>query len=72
MNHFRILLLVFMIGLATSAMAQAPEMADRMRSEGKIYVVVAIVLTVVLGLLVYLFTVDRKITKLEKEKGGAQ
>ncbi|HEY0731001.1 MAG TPA: CcmD family protein [Chitinophagaceae bacterium] len=42
------------------------EMADTMRSNGKIYVVVAIILTIFAGLAFYLVRLDRKITKLEK------
>ena len=42
-----------------------PEMADGMRSEGKIYVVVAIIVVILVGVLVYLFALDRKLTKLE-------
>jgi hypothetical protein len=48
------------------------EMADGMRAEGKIYVVVAVILTVLTGLILYLFLLDRKVKKLEKimsEKG---
>src|SRR5688572_12738100 len=41
------------------------EMADVMRSEGKIYVVVGIILIVLTGLVVYLFILDRKVKKLE-------
>ncbi len=43
------------------------QMADGLRSNGKIYVVVAVLLTVLTGLIIYVVTVDRKITKLEKE-----
>ena len=43
------------------------QMADGMMSSGKIYVVVAVVLIILAGLLLYLISVDRKITKLEKE-----
>lgn len=42
------------------------EMADTMRSNGKIYVVVAVVLTILAMLIIYLFRIDRKISKLEK------
>ena len=35
--------------------------------DGKIYVVVAVVLTILLGLIAYLIRLDRKISKLEKE-----
>jgi CcmD family protein len=41
-------------------------MADKMRSEGKIYVLVAIILVILLGLVVYLVMIDRKATRLEK------
>ena len=47
------------------------EMADTMRSEGKIYVVVAILATVLAGFIVYAIRIDRKLIKLEswvKEK----
>ena len=42
------------------------EMADVMRSEGKIYVVVAILTTILSGMIIYLIMIDRKVTKLEK------
>lgn len=45
------------------------EMADQMRSEGKIYVVVAVILTVLTGLILYLLILDRKVNKLEKMIG---
>ena len=44
------------------------QMADVMRSNGKIYVVVAVVVTILIGLFVYLFSLDRKISKMEKNK----
>lgn len=50
----------------TEAVAQDAEMADAFRAEGKIYVVVAIVLIVLAGLITYLFMLDRKMTRLEK------
>ena len=46
--------------------AQDAQMADTMRSEGKIYVVVAIILVIFFGLIAYLIYTDRKISKLEK------
>lgn len=47
--------------------AQPVEMADTMRSEGKIYVVVAILLVIFVGLIGYLVFLDRKITRIEKK-----
>ena len=43
------------------------EMADTMRQNGKIYVVVAVILTILAGIFLYLIRLDRKIGKLEKE-----
>ncbi|MFD2034284.1 CcmD family protein [Belliella marina] len=42
------------------------EMADVMRSEGKIYVLVGIIGIVFAGILVYVIATDRKISRLEK------
>lgn len=53
--------------ISTPAFCQEVEMADTMRSEGKIYVVVAIVLVIFGGLAVYLFNMDRKVRRLEKK-----
>lgn len=53
--------------LPALALAQEVEMADTMRSNGKIYVVVAIVLVIFLGLIGYLVLTDRKISRVEKK-----
>jgi hypothetical protein len=49
-------------------MDNIPEMADAMRSNGKIYVVVAVLVTILIGIVLYLIKLDRKIKKLEKNK----
>lgn len=41
-------------------------MADTLRSEGKIYVVVSIILVIFAGIIAYLFSIDRKVSRLEK------
>lgn len=43
------------------------EMADELRGNGRIYVVVAVMLTILLGLIIYLVRLDRKISKLENQ-----
>jgi len=53
--------------VATPAYSQEVEMADRMRTDGKIYVVVGILLIILIGLVAYLFMIDRKATRLEKK-----
>ncbi|HEX6916257.1 MAG TPA: CcmD family protein [Chitinophagaceae bacterium] len=40
--------------------------ASFMESNGKIYVVLAVVVTIVAGLLIYVVRLDRKISKMEK------
>ena len=41
--------------------------ADFLRSINKLYVVVAVIVVVFLGLAVYLWSLDRKLTKLEDQ-----
>ena len=50
------------------ASAQDVTMADTMKENGKIYVVIAVILTILAGLVLYLIRLDRKISKLEKNK----
>jgi CcmD family protein len=60
------LMMVFVTLMTLTSQAQSDvEMADVMRSEGKIYVVVGVILIVLIGLFVYLFTMDRKVKNLE-------
>jgi len=54
------------IFLASFANAQDVKMADAMKENGKIYVVIAVMLTLLAGLVLYLVRLDRKISKLEK------
>ena len=46
---------------------QQIEMADIMRSEGKIYVVVLTVVLILVGFLIYLLFLDRKIARIERK-----
>lgn len=58
--------------LAAKAQSADVEMADTMRSEGKIYVVVGIILIILVGLIAYLVVMDRKVTRLEKQLSDRQ
>lgn len=49
------------------AQDSSAEMADTFRSNGKIYVVVAVMLTILAGIILYLIRLDRKISRLEKK-----
>jgi len=56
-----------LLAIAQPVTTQPAEPSDFMRSNGKIYVVVAVVVVIVVGLFIYLANLDRKITKLEKD-----
>jgi hypothetical protein len=65
------LLALFLGFMGLMAQAQSDsqhvEMADQLRANGKIYVVVAVLIVILLGLILYVVRLDRKITRLEKE-----
>lgn len=61
-----LLLMLLSVNLAVFAQEKV-EMADIMRSNGKIYTVVAVCLTILIGLFLYMFMVDRRLRKVEKE-----
>lgn len=56
-----------MTNLLNISFQQTVEMADTFRADGKIYVVVAVLSLVLLSLIGYLVSIDRKISKIEKE-----
>jgi CcmD family protein len=67
----KLLFLMSAILISVIAFSQNPPdktvgMADEMRSNGRIYVVVAVMLTILTGLIIYLVRLDRKISKWEK------
>lgn len=66
-RRLSILVLALVSSLASTAQEQVA-MADVMRSNGKIYIVMAVCLTILIGLFLYVVTIDRKISRMEKEK----
>ena len=52
--------------LSNTIYADSVEMADLMRSNGKIYVVVAVIAVIFIGLMGYLYHLDQRVKKLEK------
>ena len=68
MKKVSFIALLLLNSLIASAQADGVEMADVMRSEGKIYVVVATIVIFFTGLAIYLFSIDRRLKKIEKEK----
>jgi hypothetical protein len=64
----KIVLFIASFLLALQTQAQEIPMADEMRANGKIFVVVAVLGVILLGLIIYLISLDRKIKKLEEER----
>ena len=71
MNKIASFILFFLTVLTSGQLlaqeTATPEMADTMRSEGKIYVVVAILVIIFVGLIAYLISMDRKVARIEKK-----
>ncbi|GAB3715183.1 hypothetical protein GCM10027592_55550 [Spirosoma flavus] len=61
------LLLLSQHVLAQQPVSDGVEMADRLRADGKIWVVVAVVAAVFAGIIFYLVRLDQRIGKMEKE-----
>ena len=62
----KILLLVTPLRLVAQDANQKVEMADQFRADGKIYIVVLVMMIIILGLSLFAFRIDRKVSKLEK------
>ena len=65
---FFLTLMLLTCGIVFAQPTQTVEMADAMRGSGKIYVVIVTVVIIFAGLAVYLFSIDRRLKKIEKEK----
>ncbi len=67
----KILLLALLLAGYSAVFSQQNkpvEMADVMRGSGQIYVVIVTIVIIFLGLAIYLFSIDRRLKKIEKEK----
>lgn len=68
MRKYFSLFILFLFS-AVQLMAQtANDETTAMESHGKIYVVLAVCLTILVGLILYIIRIDRKLSKLEKKK----
>jgi CcmD family protein len=65
MNKIAYLTSIFLfLALTVSGQSNSP---DFMRSIGKIYVVVAVIIAIFIGIVLFLIYLDRKLTKLENQ-----
>ena len=60
---FIIFMLIQRVGIAQGTI----DMAETMRSNGKIYVVVGVISIIFLGIIIYLIRLDSKISRIEKK-----
>ncbi len=60
-------LFFFIFYTALSLSYAQGEQSDFMRSIGKIYVVVAVIVVILIGIVLFLIYLDRKLTKLEDQ-----
>ena len=58
---------IFSSALFAQTTANNPAPTDFMHSNGKIYVVVLVVMVILSGLFIYVINLDRKISQLEKD-----
>ena len=65
LSVFALMLSVF-VSAQDSLKNEKPQMADAMRSSGKIYVVVAVLVIILIGLFLYLVNTDKRISRMEK------
>lgn len=61
-----LLLLLVLNSVTVFAQSTDVQMADTFRGSGKIYVVIAIIAIIFLGLAIYLFSMDKRLRKIEK------
>jgi CcmD family protein len=52
---------------AQQSVVEEVAMADQMRADGKIWVVVAVIFVIFTGMIAFLVSIDRKVSKLEKQ-----
>ncbi len=67
LTTFLLLTLLWQVNAWAQAASEV-EMATGLRSSGKIYVVILVIVLLFVGVTAYLISIDRKLNKLEKRK----
>lgn len=65
MYKYILSIMLLLSSFASFAQNNEVQMADGFYKEGKIYVVITILAIVLVGVAIYLFTIERKLKKLE-------
>ncbi len=66
MKNFVLSLFIWALSVSTLFAQDQVPMADGLRAEGKIYVVILVLLVIFGAITVFLFSLERRIKKLEK------
>lgn len=66
-NFINTLIITLITTIVSFAQGDQIEMADQLRADGKIWTVIAVILIIFIGLILYLIKLDFKISKLEKK-----
>jgi hypothetical protein len=67
MKKLSITFLMLMTALQLFAQSGGPSLSDSIYASGKIYVVVACVVLILFGLLFFLFSIEKRLKKLEQK-----
>lgn len=59
-------LLIVVVANAQDMATQEPEVTTGLRADQKIYVVIAVLITILAGLFIYMWRLDRRISKFER------
>jgi hypothetical protein len=60
------LLMIFFVQAQNDTAVAKQQVATGLRADGKIWVVMAVCITILVGLFIYVISLDRKISRLEK------
>jgi len=70
MKKFSFTLLMLVLSLQLFAQSADTSISDSVYATGKIYVVVACIVLILAGLLFFLFTIEKRLKKLEKNSAA--
>lgn len=67
-SFYSSLLLAFLFSLPQLVAAQSPAMDAQMVKDGKIYVVVAVLVVIFIGIIFFLYRMERRLHKIENQE----
>jgi hypothetical protein len=68
MNRIAASIVFLLLSLFAGAQEAAPDMADSLRENGKIYVVIGVNVVFFVSILIFLLFIERRLTRLEQSQ----